>query len=129
MFCPNCGAQNADSAHACSSCGASLAAPQDPRMANRVNAMGGGPVPTYLVPSILVTIFCCQIFGIVAIVFSAIAMGKNSGGDFAGAADAAKNAKMWCWIGFGIGLVFIIGYTILMVLGALAGAAGSGMNP
>lgn len=83
----------------------------------------GSPPPTYLVPAILVTIFCCQIFGIVAIVYSAIAMGKNSSNDYSGAMEAAKKSKMWCWIGFGVGLVIIILYVGLMFLGALAGAA------
>ena len=81
----------------------------------------GVPTPTYLVPSILVTLFCCQIFGIVAIVYSAIAMGKNSSGDYAEAAKAANTAKMWCWIGFGIGMVFVLIYAALAVVGAMAG--------
>lgn len=83
----------------------------------------GSPSPTYLVPSILVTIFCCQILGIVAIVFSAIAMSKNSSGEYQEAAKAANTAKLWCWIGFGVGFVFIIGYSLLMVLGVFAGVA------
>ncbi|MFG0315171.1 MAG: CD225/dispanin family protein [Phycisphaerales bacterium] len=83
----------------------------------------GTPSPTYLVPSILVTIFCCQILGIVAIVFSAIAMSKNSSGEYQEAAKAANTAKLWCWIGFGVGFVFIIGYSLLMVLGVFAGVA------
>ena len=89
-------------------------------------ATQGSPSPTYLVPSILVTIFCCQILGIVAIVFSAIAMSKNSSGEYEEAAKAASTAKMWCWIGFGIGFVIIIGYAILTVL---VGAAGVASNP
>ena len=88
-------------------------------------ATQGSPSPTYLVPSILVTIFCCQILGIVAIVFSAIAMSKNSSGEYQEATKAANTAKMWCWIGFGVGLIFIIGYGILTALGVAAGVASS----
>lgn len=36
---------------------------------------------------------------------------------------------MWCLIGFGIGLVFIIGYAVLMMLGVVAGVAGSSTTP
>lgn len=85
----------------------------------------GSPSSTYLVQSILVTIFCCQIFGIVAIVYSAIAMGKNSSNDFSGAAYAAGKAKMWCWLGFGVGFIVAILYIALMILGAAAGAAAT----
>jgi heme A synthase len=128
MYCPQCGQQNADSSMSCSSCGTSLSVRPDPRVGMRADHFGE-PAPTKLVQSILVTIFCCQIFGIVAIVFSAIAMGKNSSGDYAGARDAAKKANMWGWIGFGVGLMVIIGYVGLMVIGAAAGAAGSGNYP
>lgn len=128
MYCPQCGQQNVDNAQSCSSCGASLSVRPDPRIGMQAG-QSGGPVPTKLVQSILVTIFCCQIFGIVAIVYSAIAMGKNSAGDYAGAQEAAKKANMWAWIGFGIGLVVVIGYFGLMILGAAAGAAGSGTYP
>ncbi|MCC5821791.1 MAG: CD225/dispanin family protein [Phycisphaerales bacterium] len=89
----------------------------------------GTPAQTFLIPSILVTIFCCQIFGIVAIVYAAIATGKNSSGDYLGAADAGAKAKMWCLIGFGIGLVIIIGYIALVMLGVVAGIAGSAASP
>lgn len=95
----------------------------------QASAGQGTSAQTYLVPSILVTIFCCQIFGIVAIVFAAIATGKNSSGDYAGAAKAGSQAKMWCLIGFGIGLLFWIVYAVLMMLGVVAGIAGSAANP
>ena len=61
-------------------------------------------VPNYLVQSILTTLLCCLPFGIVAIIFAAQVNGKLAGGDYAGAVQASKQAKMWCWISFGIGL-------------------------
>jgi len=124
MYCPSCGSDNPEHANNCTSCGGSLSAPPDPRMGHQVSSVGG-PVPTYLVPSILVTIFCCQVFGIVAIVFSAIAMGKNSSADYAGAQASAAKAKMWCWLGFGIGLTAIIVYIAFMILMGLAAGAAS----
>jgi Interferon-induced transmembrane protein/zinc-ribbon domain len=134
MFCHSCGAQIEDHSNNCPSCGASQGrspdAP-DPSMHNGARAYNPAwqaqtPAATYLVPSILVTLFCCQIFGIVAIVYSAIAMGKNSSGDYQGAEKAAGTAKMWCWLGFGIGLVVMLLYAALMIAGA---AASSGSYP
>lgn len=125
MYCNYCGVQIPEDANNCPGCGQPTATTTpDPRTA-RVAAPQGAPTPTYLVPSILVTIFCCQIFGIIAIVFSAIAMGKNSSGDYAEAERFAGNAKTWCWIAFGTGFVVIGGYLLLMFAGLLAGAAGS----
>ena len=67
----------------------------------------GARIPNYLVQAILVTIFCCLPFGIVAIVFAAQVNGKLQAGDIAGAQDSSAKAKMWCWISLGLGLVAI----------------------
>ena len=70
--------------------------------------MGGGATPkieNYLTQSILVTLCCCIPFGIVAIVYSAQVNSKLQAGDFAGAQKASDNAKMWGWIGFGVGIL------------------------
>jgi len=125
MYCKNCGEQIPEDANNCPGCGGPAKVSASDPGAARVAMPQGTPPPTFLVPSILVTLFCCQIFGIVAIVYSAIAMGKNSSGDYAEAQRFAGNAKMWCWIGFGTGIVVIGGYILLMVLGLAAGAAGS----
>jgi hypothetical protein len=76
-------------------------------------APGVATMNNYLVPSILVTLCCCMPFGIVAIVFAAQVNTKLAAGDFAGAEASAKNAKLWCWIGFGCGILVAIGYGIL----------------
>lgn len=74
-------------------------------------------VPNYLVQSILVTVFCSSILGIVSIVFAAQVNGKLSQGDIAGAQDMSNKAKMFCWIAFGVGLLFRGGWFLLMLLG------------
>jgi len=56
------------------------------------------PPPNYLVFAIIVTIFCCQILGIVSIVFAAQVNSKWNAGDFEGALDASKNAKLWALV-------------------------------
>lgn len=50
-------------------------------------------VPDYLIPSVLATLFCCQLFGIIAIVYSAMASGEKSTGNYQKAMSHANNAK------------------------------------
>jgi|TARA_B100000959_G_C14848671_1_gene569148 hypothetical protein len=61
-------------------------------------------IPNYLVQSILVTLCCCMPFGIAAIVYASKVEGLERMGDIAGAQEASGKAKMWCWIGFGVGI-------------------------
>lgn len=77
-------------------------------------------VPNYLVQSILCTLCCCLPFGVVAIVYAAQVNTKVAAGDYVGAVAASKNARLWCWISFGLGLAVGILYIGLSVLGALA---------
>lgn len=84
----------------------------------------GTPPPNYLVFAILTTIFCCQILGIVSIVFAAQVNSKWNSGDTQGALDASRNAKMWAWIAFGSGIVIALVMTLLAVFGVLAGIMG-----
>jgi len=84
-------------------------------------------VPNYLVQAILVTLFCCLPLGIVAIVFAAQVNGKLAVGDFTGAMQTSDKAKMWCWISFGIGLLVIVAYVVLiMMFGFMAGSMHPG---
>ena len=81
-----------------------------------------GPVPNYLVWAILITIaslcVCCivgTIPGVVAIVFATQVNSKLSAGDRAGAEQASRNAKLWCWITTGLcilGLLLTIGLRV-----------------
>jgi hypothetical protein len=79
------------------------------------------PPPNYLVFAILVTIFCCQILGIVSIVFAAQVNSKWDAGDYEGALTSSKNAKLWAWIGFASGFAIIIIVMLLSLLGVIAG--------
>jgi hypothetical protein len=80
-------------------------------------------VPNYLVQSILTTIFCCLPFGIVAIIFAAQVNGKLAAGDYAGAVQTSKQAKMWCWISFGVQLGIIVAYFAFVAIMVAIGAA------
>ena len=78
----------------------------------------GAPPSNYLVPAILVTLFCCLPAGIVAIIFATQVNSKYAAGDIQGAMNASKNAKTWTMVGAGVGLVVIVIYIILIGLGA-----------
>jgi hypothetical protein len=75
--------------------------------------------PSYLVTSILVTLFCCLPLGIAAIVFSAQVDSKHARGDYAGAVAASKRAVLFSWISFGLGVVAMGVYFLAMAMGAI----------
>ena len=68
----------------------------------------GAPPPNYLIPAILVTLFCCLPGGIVAIIFATQVNGKYASGDVQGAMEASKKAKLFTMISAGIGVVLIL---------------------
>lgn len=78
---------------------------------------GGQPPPNYLIPAILVTIFCCLPGGVVTIIYATQVNSKYQAGDIAGAEEASKKAKMWAMISAGAGVVVIILAIIINVLG------------
>jgi hypothetical protein len=81
-----------------------------------------GAVPTYLVQSILVTLFCCIPFGIVAIVKAAGVSSALAAGDYQKALAASQSARTWCWVAFGVGLaVSIVGIVLQFALAAAGG--------
>jgi hypothetical protein len=81
-----------------------------------------------LVFAILTTIFCCQILGIISIVFAAQVNSKWNSGDYQGALNASKNAKLWAWVAFGSGVLIILAVTLLSIFGVLAGLSLGGMD-
>jgi hypothetical protein len=88
-------------------------------------------IPNYLVQSILVTLMtcvtCCIPIGAVALYFSLQVNSRLQAGDVPGAMQASKNAKLWCWIAFGIGVaVFAINMAFGM-LAAILAAVGNSM--
>ncbi|NET65306.1 MAG: CD225/dispanin family protein [Moorea sp. SIO1G6] len=69
-------------------------------------------VPNYLPQAILVTLFCCVPFGIVAIFYAAQVNTKFELADVEGAVTASDNAKKWCWISFISGAIILVLYVI-----------------
>ena len=70
---------------------------------------------TWLVESILVTIFCCLPFGIVGIVNAAKVETRYSCGDYDGALRSSREAGKWTQIGFWIGVGAVAIYAAVMV--------------
>jgi Interferon-induced transmembrane protein len=81
-------------------------------------------IQTYLVPAILVTLFCFLPTGIAAIVFASQVNSKRSVGDYAGAMHASKQARLWTIISLVVGLVFIAFFIIITA--AAGGGSSSG---
>lgn len=68
--------------------------------------------PNYMVFSILVTLFCCLIGGIIAIVYSSGVNSAYAAGDIATARSKSNSAKTWCIVSAAIGLVTTAIYVI-----------------
>ena len=64
---------------------------------------------------------CCQLTGIVSLIFAILGHVAADKGDFAEAEKKIKTAKTWFWVGLVLGLVFIIAYFILVAIGVAAG--------
>jgi hypothetical protein len=78
---------------------------------------GMGEPPTYLWQAIVVTVLCCIPFGIPAIVFSTKVKPAYLTGDYAGALEASKKAKMWCIVALIVGLItnlLFLGFQIMV---------------
>jgi hypothetical protein len=98
-----------------------------PTIPGPVNSSAGAPNTTlWLALSIVITIFCCPLGGIVGIVYSAMAMGSVNAGDIAKAHSQVKSARTWVFISIGVSLLSGIGYYVLISQGLAAGAGGAG---
>lgn len=90
------------------------------------NQTGGKPPKTWLIESILVTLFCCLPLGIVGIVNATRVESRFYAGDIAGANQASADAGKWTKIGFWIGAAGVILYIVfVVVLGVGAGMLGA----
>lgn len=72
----------------------------------------------YMVWSILCTLFCGWLPGIVAIVYASKVDKQWNAGDYIGARNSSEKAKIWCFVALGLGI--LVG--IIAFIGAIAGA-------
>lgn len=134
MYCTKCGTRNDDSATVCIQCGNPFQPPvvgipapppqqyqQSPMAQSYTQPMlVGQTVPNYLVQAILVTVFCCLPFGIVSIIYAAQVNSKLAIGDTAGALASSQSAKLWAWVSFGVGALWMVGAALFFALGIAA---------
>ena len=76
--------------------------------------------PNYLVMAIITTIFCCQITGIVSIVYASQVNSKYALGDYDGAQRASDNAKTWWIVGLAIGVISYLIFILFFGVAAFA---------
>ncbi|MEP0266133.1 CD225/dispanin family protein [Dokdonia sp.] len=88
-----------------------------------------GQVPerpnNYLILAIVTTFLCCNITGVVSIVYAAQVNAKWEGGNYEGAISDSKNAKLWGLIGL-IGGAVLMGIIFLFYGAMIAAAISSG---
>lgn len=100
MYCRKCGYENSDQAKFCVGCGEAI----------RPSGMGSPSVtiPNYMTQAVLVTIFCCVPFGIVAIIYATRVNNKALAGDIEGAQDASDNAYKWIVVSLIFGTFIVL---------------------
>jgi hypothetical protein len=118
MFCGKCGADNPDDATFCRSCGQRLRDTRQPL----AEAGQSGAVEIPLATAILTAIFCCQPFGIVAIIYAAMAQGRLSEGNVDAARDLAGKSWYWIKLSLGIGIVWTV--IVLLIMAGTSGSPG-----
>ncbi|MCH5232065.1 MAG: CD225/dispanin family protein [Muribaculaceae bacterium] len=72
--------------------------------------------PTYLIWSILTTVFCCFIPGIVAIIFSSQVSSKFYAGDIEGARKSSRLAEIWIIVSVVLGVLTATLYLPFMLI-------------
>jgi len=90
------------------------------QLTKKPNENKGNPPKTWLVESILVTLFCCLPFGVVAIVNSSKVESHFYAGNIEASERASKNAKIWVMWSFFPALAFWVLYLLLMLTGVVA---------
>ena len=76
------------------------------------------PMPsTWLIWSILVTVFCCFIPGIIAIIFSSQVSSRYFAGDIDGARRASRMAEIWIIVSFVLGVLSATLYLPFLLIG------------
>jgi len=84
-------------------------------------AYGAVPrISSYMGWAIATLILCFWPTGIVAVVYASQVGNKLTVGDYAGAQESSRKAKMWCWVTFGIGIAWVV--AVIIIYAVLAAA-------
>ena len=114
MFCNKCGTPLPEGATHCPRCGV-IATPR--------NGAPQEEIPTHLLRSILVTIFCCLPLGIVGIVYASKVSSLMTSGRIDEAKAASESAGKWSLWGLILGLVSGILWFLIQVAASMAAMA------
>ena len=121
MYCSKCGSQIPENSQFCSTCGCATSpaagTAYNPYASPTPGSFPNAPqdcsdVPDYLVGNIIMLIFCCQILGIIGVVYSALTKSAKSRGDYETAVRHSSTAKT---------LFFVV---TLLYLAAVIASAG-----
>lgn len=72
--------------------------------------------PSYIVWSVLTTVLCCFVPGIIAIIYSSQVSSKFYAGDHEGARRSSRNAEIWIIVSFVLGVLSSTLYLPFMIL-------------
>lgn len=108
MFCKNCGKSIEDGTVQCPHCGQNLQDAVRPEIS----------IKTHLTEAVLVTLFCCLPFGIVAIVNAAKVSNLVAAGKYNEAVEASNNASKWVKISLIVGIIANLLAFVFNFLGA-----------
>ncbi len=109
--CPYCGETIKKVAKKCRYCGEFL-----DKGLRRGRSRGPRP-QNYMGLAIMSALMCCTPIGVVAIIYAVQVDQKYNAGDLRGAQDASGKAKSWGYAAVGLGLVGIVAYMGLIVVG------------
>jgi hypothetical protein len=101
-FCRNCGLEYDEDLTECPHCHGANPADWPARMREKFadeSPPKGPPPATHLVWAILVCLFCCMPFGIIAVVYAAMAQANIESKDYRAAARNADRAMPWILLG------------------------------
>lgn len=74
---------------------------------------------TWLVESILCTVFCCQIFGIIGLIMAILAENSYSRGNYIDAANKSRLARNWTLAGLISSIVIAVVYLGIILISGL----------
>lgn len=103
--CDHCGSPLNPGQEICLRCGARAQQAPNP---NR-------EIADYYVWSLVVSLFCCTPLGIISLIFSLLARASKGRGDYATAREQAGKAKVFFWIGFSVGLLLQLLWTVIQI--------------
>lgn len=72
--------------------------------------------PTNLVWAVIATVMCCQITGVIAIVYGAMTSSANSAGNYEKARRYSDIAQIWVMVSIALGLVYMPVALLMMML-------------